>query len=155
MCSDVPPRYKDYMWLKPVNTGFVLYYLWNGAWKPLKIVDSSSTNQLTDDAVLDVGSLVSLLGSMVGTDDDTKLSLVGIRDALNETRAAIRTLMTANNLTGDQTASGLKEWDPDKKYFESNDNITNVHDHVTPPLIPSTGIPGTNDDLQHQPTVNP
>lgn len=119
MCSNVPPKYKDYLWLKPVNSGFVLYYLWNGAWQPLKLVNNNGTAALADDTLVDAASLKKVISAILGTEEDTNMSLTAIKEAINATREAIRTLITSNSLAGVATTdSAVAVWDPDAVSFE-------------------------------------
>ena len=67
---------RDALWLKPVENGFVLYALYNGKWKPLRLVDDKDTPSEEDDTVLvtEVGEMVdvyefSSYGDSAGTQE--------------------------------------------------------------------------------------
>ena len=60
---DAPKHPKGSLWLKPVKDGFVLYWLNEGIWKPLKVVDEKNTASIIDDEPID--------GSKIKIDDSS------------------------------------------------------------------------------------
>ena len=53
--SPTEPSQTDVLWVKPMGGG-VVFYLFDGTWKPLKLVDSKSTSITSDDTIWEGGS---------------------------------------------------------------------------------------------------
>lgn len=140
--SNEAPNVKNCIWAKPIANGFVLYMLEGGMWKPLQVVDSKNTPLLADDTAFTPAAIKETINDILGVSiGDTNLSLAGLRDALNETRAGILALITANNLTGltGDDASAFTEYDPDYIDVPWHDVGEN----------PNAGTPTTGNDPIH------
>ena len=96
--SSEAPTQKDTIWVKPVTSGFALYLLDAGVWKPMKLVDDQNTQSTIDDTVQNlVGSAGdastantingakayadAAAGALLGTPEDTgeEMTLYGLK----------------------------------------------------------------------------
>ena len=69
--SPTEPSLTNVLWAKPTKNGFV-FYLFDGTWKPMKVVDDKGTPSTDDDTPYDPGS-----GKQLGPDT------VGSREIVN------------------------------------------------------------------------
>ena len=51
--SNIEPKSTNSLWLKPVKEG-VCIYIFDGGWKPLRVVNDNDTISIADDTVVDV-----------------------------------------------------------------------------------------------------
>lgn len=65
--SRTEPPYRDVIWAKPIEDGFA-FYLFDGRWKPMKVVNDQGTPSTDDDTPWE-GSGGQLSPNTVGTEE--------------------------------------------------------------------------------------
>ena len=66
MFSPTEPHYRDVIWAKPIEEGFS-FYLFDGRWKPMKVVNDQGTPSTDDDTPWEGGG--QLNPNTVGTEE--------------------------------------------------------------------------------------
>ena len=66
MFSRTEPPYRDVIWAKPIEEGFS-FYLFDGRWKPMKVVNDQGTPSTDDDTPWEGGG--QLNPNTVGTEE--------------------------------------------------------------------------------------
>lgn len=57
--SPFEPPLTNAIWARPIGDGFA-FYLFDGKWKPLKVVDAKDTYSPSDDSIIDLDNIPSL-----------------------------------------------------------------------------------------------
>jgi len=66
--SPTEPSSREVLWAKPMGGGFA-FYLFDGTWKPMKVVDDKGTPSTDDDTPYDPGSGGQLGPDTVGSEE--------------------------------------------------------------------------------------
>jgi hypothetical protein len=77
------PPVTDVIWAKPVEDGFA-FYLFDGTWKPMKLMDGHGTPSTDDDTPYTPGGGGELGPSTVGSDEivDGSIQIEDLSDAV-------------------------------------------------------------------------
>lgn len=110
--SPVQPAVQNGLWLKPVNNGYALYLIGNGAVEPVNLISENNTVSDAKDTIKSIKS--ELVGKV--QDSTSKNTIYGAKNYAKSQAEALKG--TTSDTSTDLTLHGLKAY-IDKKILDA------------------------------------